>query len=83
MSQRRDLVQILADPEPVLAATDPEVRRIAVGAITNLLVTGRLSGHDAVGKAIGAVRFYSQRDRLSGRRSTLFGLSVGPVDVGF
>ncbi|MDJ0663992.1 MAG: HEAT repeat domain-containing protein [Acidimicrobiia bacterium] len=35
MSQRLDLVQILDNPEPVLAAADPEVRRIAVGAITN------------------------------------------------
>lgn len=35
MSQRIDLVQILDDPEPVLAAADPEIRRIAVGAIAN------------------------------------------------
>ena len=35
MSQRIDLIQILRDPEPVLTAADPEVRRIAVGAIAN------------------------------------------------
>jgi HEAT repeat protein len=35
MSQRRDLVRILDDPELLLDAPDPAVRRIAVGAAAN------------------------------------------------